>query len=53
MLLPNYWKTNYGILRIRLPLLFHGTHLVKHTDMEDLKEKYKLSKRKIISTLVY
>lgn len=40
----------YAILKSKITIIPHGTHLVKHTDKEALKEKYKLSKRRVIST---
>lgn len=41
---------DYGISVDKITVIPHGTHLVKHTNKEVLKEKYKLSGRKIIST---
>jgi glycosyltransferase involved in cell wall biosynthesis len=43
-------KKDYSILGNKITVIPHGTHLVKHIDKEVLKEKYKLSGRKIIST---
>lgn len=41
---------DYGIPSDKITVIPHGTHLVKHTDKEVLKEKYKLSGRKIMAT---
>ena len=43
-------KEDYGILDNKITVISHGTHLVRHTDKNILKEKYQLSGRKIIST---
>lgn len=43
-------EQDYGILKNKITVIPHGTHLVKYIDKEVLKEKYKLSGRKIIST---
>ena len=43
-------EQDYGILKNKITVIPHGTHLVKYIDKEALKEKYKLSGRKIIST---
>lgn len=43
-------ETDYGILQDKVTVIPHGTHLVKHSNKEVLKEKYNLSGRKIIST---
>jgi glycosyltransferase involved in cell wall biosynthesis len=43
-------ENDYGILKNKITVIPHGTHLVKHTDKEALKEKYNLSKRRVIST---
>ncbi len=40
----------YGIDRGRITVIAHGTHLVKHGDKKELKEKYGLSGKKVIST---
>lgn len=41
---------DYEISEDKITVIPHGTHLVKHTDKKVLKEKYKLTGRKIIST---
>lgn len=43
-------ESDYGVLKSKITMIPHGTHLVEHTNKEILKEKYKLSGRKIIST---
>lgn len=43
-------RQEYGIASDKIAVIPHGTHLVRHTDSEILKKKYKLSGRKIIST---
>lgn len=43
-------EKDYGILKNKITVIPHGTHLVKYIDKEVLKEKYQLSGRKIIST---
>ncbi|MGQ7946547.1 glycosyltransferase [Flavobacterium sp. WC2509] len=43
-------ETDYGVLQEKTTVIPHGTHLVKHSNKEVLKEKYNLSGRKIIST---
>nr|WP_315250694.1 glycosyltransferase [uncultured Flavobacterium sp.] len=43
-------EQDYGILENKISVIPHGTHLVKYSDKEVLKEKYKLSGKKIIST---
>lgn len=43
-------NTDYGISADKITVIPHGTHLVKHTDKDVLKEKYHLSGRKVIST---
>lgn len=43
-------ENDYGVLRHKITVIPHGTHLVEHSDKEVLKEKYHLSGRKIIST---
>ncbi|MEO8253298.1 MAG: glycosyltransferase [Flavobacterium sp.] len=46
----NLLQQDYGIAIDKITVIPHGTHLVKHTDKKVLKEKYKLSGRKVIST---
>ena len=43
-------ENDYQVLPDRITVIPHGTHLVEHSDKELLKEKYKLSGRKIVST---
>jgi glycosyltransferase involved in cell wall biosynthesis len=43
-------EDDYGVLKDKITIIPHGTHLVEHTNKENLKEKYNLSGRKIIST---
>ncbi|QDO94398.1 glycosyltransferase [Formosa sediminum] len=40
----------YGINPNKIEIISHGTHLVKHQDKSLLKEKYRVSHRKVIST---
>lgn len=41
---------DYHISSQKITVIPHGTHLVKHTDREILKEKHQLSNKKILST---
>ncbi len=41
---------DYGVPEKKLTIIPHGTHLVPHADKELLKNKYKLSGKKILST---
>ncbi|MFV8466774.1 glycosyltransferase [Flavobacterium sp. LB1P62] len=41
---------DYGIAIDKITIIQHGTHLVPHSDKEELKIKYKLSGKKILST---
>ena len=43
-------ENDYGVLKDKITMIPHGTHLVEHTNKEILKEKYNLLGRKIIST---
>lgn len=43
-------RNEYGVAPEKITVIPHGTHLVPHTDKELLKEEYKLSGRKILST---
>ncbi len=43
-------ETDYQVEQDKISVIPHGTHLVKHTNKEVLKEKYGLLGRKIIST---
>ncbi len=41
---------NYGIDADKIEVIPHGTHLVKHSNKQTLKEKYEFEGRKIIAT---
>lgn len=41
---------DYGILKNKITVIPHGTHLVKHSDKGFLKEQYKLSGKLVLST---
>ncbi len=41
---------DYEIKAQKINVIAHGTHLVLHSDKEELKEKYQLSGRKVLST---
>lgn len=41
---------DYGVLKEKITVIPHGTHLVPHSDNEMLKKKYKLSGKKVLST---
>jgi glycosyltransferase involved in cell wall biosynthesis len=41
---------DYGIAAEKIEVIPHGTHLVPHLDKTQLKEKYGLSNRKVLST---
>ncbi len=41
---------DYGVSPEKISVIPHGTHLVPHSDKELLKEKYKLTGKKILST---
>ncbi|WP_281298320.1 glycosyltransferase [Flavobacterium limnophilum] len=43
-------ENDYQVLQEKITVIPHGTHLVEHSNKEVLKEKYKLTGRKIIST---
>lgn len=43
-------ESDYNVDQEKITVIPHGTHLVEHGDKEDLKEKYNVSGRKIIST---
>ncbi|NDP26670.1 MAG: glycosyltransferase [Flavobacterium sp.] len=43
-------EADYAVSPDQITVIPHGTHLVKHSDKEVLKEKYGLTGRKIIST---
>ncbi|WP_310560496.1 glycosyltransferase [Flavobacterium sp.] len=43
-------QNDYAVLRDKIAVIPHGTHLVEHLNKEVLKEKYHLSGKKIIST---
>ena len=41
---------DYGVPLEKITIIAHGTHLVPHSDKVILKEKYKLTGRKVLST---
>ena len=41
---------DYGIAKDKITIIQHGTHLVPHSDKEELKIKYHLEGKKILST---
>ncbi|HEY4652960.1 MAG TPA: glycosyltransferase [Cyclobacteriaceae bacterium] len=41
---------DYGVPQEKITVIPHGTHLVPHADKELLKNKYKLSGKKVLST---
>ena len=41
---------DYGIPTEKISIIAHGTHLVEHTDKNDLKKKYGLEGRKTLTT---
>jgi glycosyltransferase involved in cell wall biosynthesis len=41
---------DYGVAEEKINVIAHGTHLTDHADEDYLKEKYKLSNRRILST---
>ena len=43
-------ESDYAVSQDHITVIPHGTHLVKHSNKEVLKEKYELTGRKIIST---
>lgn len=43
-------KNDYAIPAKKLTVIPHGTHLVPHLNKEDLKTKYRLQGRKVLST---
>lgn len=43
-------QSDYGIAKDKITVIPHGTHLVAHTDKEQLKEKYDLKHRRVLST---
>ncbi|MDH4462090.1 MAG: glycosyltransferase [Flectobacillus sp.] len=43
-------RTNYHIDAKKITVIPHGTHLVSHADKVDLREKYGLNNRRILST---
>ena len=46
----NILMNDYGISKQKIAIIPHGTHLVQHISDQILKEKYKLSGRKVLST---
>lgn len=43
-------KDQYFMLSTKINVIPHGTHLVTHKSKEELKEKYNLANRKVLST---
>lgn len=43
-------QMEYGIEKEKINIIPHGTHLVSHKDKKKLKEKYKVTGRRILST---
>ncbi|MGG7036004.1 MAG: glycosyltransferase [Flavobacterium sp.] len=43
-------KNEYGVAQEKITVIAHGTHLVAHSSKALLKEKYKLTGRKVLST---
>ncbi len=41
---------DYGVVKEKITVIPHGTHLVHHSDKEMLKSKYKLTGKKVLST---
>lgn len=41
---------DYGVTKEKITIIEHGTHLVPHSDKEELKIKYKFTGKKILST---
>lgn len=41
---------DYGVLKNKISIIPHGTHLVKYTEKSVLKNKYKFQNRQILST---
>ena len=46
----NILMNDYGIHKQKISVIPHGTHLVQHLNEQTLKEKYKLSGRKVLTT---
>ena len=46
----NILMTDYGVHKQKISVIPHGTHLVQHLNEQILKEKYKLSGRKVLTT---
>jgi len=46
----NILMTDYGVHKQKISVIPHGTHLVQHLNEQTLKEKYKLSGRKVLTT---
>ncbi|MDR0866298.1 MAG: glycosyltransferase [Candidatus Symbiothrix sp.] len=43
-------QQEYGIAEDKITVIPHGTHLVLHSDKKTLKEKYKVSGRRVLTT---
>jgi len=41
---------DYGVSRKKITVIQHGTHLVIHSDQDELKRKYNLTGKKVLST---
>lgn len=41
---------DYGIERSKIKMIAHGTHLIKHKDRQNLKKKYGLDHKTVLST---
>ena len=46
----NILMYEYGISKQKISVIPHGTHLVQHLNKKTLKEKYKLTGRKVLTT---
>ena len=46
----NILMYDYGISKLKISIIPHGTHLVPHLSEEFLKDKYKLTGRKVLTT---
>jgi len=46
----NILINEYGVNKMKISVIPHGTHLVQHLNEQTLKEKYNLSGRKVLTT---
>ncbi len=46
----NILVNDYGVVKEKITVIPHGTHLVPHANKEELKHKYHLSGKKVLST---